>query len=328
MSSAPTISGQTTDVIAILGSGFGLYGYLPALVQGCGQRVVLSERHREPFHVRRELARFADDVQWEPDEASALDRADGVVLALPPRHQSDWIPRCLVRPNLARILVEKPLAPCPEAAGGLLEDLGRSGKVFRIGYTFRYMDWAQRIRATLKQGESRRLSIQWSFLAHHFRHDLRNWKRFTDSGGGAVRFYGIQLIALLAELGYEVVISSHTFGSSVEVIEKWTASFAAPGLPECEIAVDTRSVIEKFTASLLSSSKGPGLVLADLNDPFESVPTAESLEGLDRRVPALRHLCRSLWEQTTDENLWYKATIDLWRSVEERTSFERTGRDG
>jgi predicted dehydrogenase len=310
-------------VIAILGSGFGLYGYLPALVKGCGQRVVLSERHREPFHERRELARFADDVQWERDEASVLDRADGVVLALQPSHQSEWIPRCLIRHNLECILVEKPLAPSPEAAGALLEDLARSGKVIRIGYTFRYTDWGQRIRAALKQaGESRRLFIQWSFLAHHFRHDLRNWKRFTDSGGGAIRFYGIQLIALLAELGYEVVISSHTFGNSIDVIEKWTASFRGPGLPECEVAVDTRSAIEKFGASFFNSAREPGTVLADLIDPFESTTTA-GWEGLDRRVPSLSRLCRSLWEQTTAEDVWYKATIDLWRSVEERASFEK-----
>jgi len=258
-----------------------------------------------------------------------LDRAEGAVLALQPSHQSEWIPQCPVRPNLVRILVEKPLAPFPEAAGALLDDLRRSRKVIRIGYTFRYTDWAQRLRAALKQEEkSGRLSIQWSFLAHHFGHDLCNWKRFTDSGGGAIRFYGIQLIALLGELGYQNVTSSRTFGDSDDVIEKWTATFRGPGLPECEIAVDTRSAAEKFSASLLSSAKGPGSVFADLNDPFESTTTAQSLEGLDRRVPALSRLCRSLWEQTVDEGVWYKATIDLWRSVEERTSFEKAGRNG
>lgn len=317
------------DVIAILGSGFGLYGYLPALVKGCGQRVVLSERHRKPFNERPELAPFAEHVQWERDEASALDRADAVVLALQPHQQSEWIPRCLERRNLERILVEKPLARTPEAAGALLEDMSRSGKVIRIGYTFRYTDWGQRIRTALNEaGDGRRLFIRWSFLAHHFRHELRNWKRFTDSGGGAVRFYGIQLIALLAELGYEVVNSSHSFGNSPDVIEKWTASISGPGLPECEIAVDTRSAIEKFNASFLNSAMEPSLILADLNDPFESATTAEPSEGLDRRVPVLSRLCRSLWEPTIAEVEWYKATIDLWRKVEERTSFEKIGRDG
>ena len=316
-------------MIAILGSGFGLYGYLPALVNGCGQRVVLSERHREPFRLRPELARFVNDVQWERDEARALDVADGVVLALQPRQQSEWIPRCLERPNLKRILVEKPLATSPEAAGALHGDLVGSGKIIRIGYTFRYTDWGERIRVGVKQsGENKRLLIQWSFLAHHFRHGLGTWKQFTNSGGGAIRFYGIQLIALLAELGYQAAISSQSFGSSGDVVEKWTASFSGAGLPECDVVVDTRSVIEKFRAELLfSSTTEPAQVFADLSDPFESV-TVESSGGLDRRVPVLSRLCRSLWEQGSDDEGWHKATIDLWRRVEERTTFEQVGPKG
>lgn len=316
-------------MIAILGSGFGLYGYLPALVKGCGQRVLLSERHRESFQQRPELARFADDVQWAPDEVSALELADGVVLALQPGDQSEWIPRCLERPNLNRIVIEKPVAPSPEKVAALLEELSRSDKIIRIGYTFRYTDWAGPIRTGVSQsGGSKRLLIQWSFLAHHFRHDLRNWKQFTDSGGGAIRFYGIQLIALLAELGYEVPISSQSFGSSADVVEKWTASFSGAELPECDVVVDTRSPIEKFRAELLFTlGTEPSHVFADLSDPFEST-TAESSDGLDRRVPVLSRLCRSLWEQSSDDSAWHKATIDLWRSVEERTSFERVGQEG
>jgi hypothetical protein len=210
----------------------------------------------------------------------------------------------------------------------LLEELVRSGKIIRIGYTFRYTDWAEKMTPALKRdGGSKRLLIQWSFLAHHFRHDLTNWKRFTKSGGGAIRFYGIQLIALLAELGYRGVISSRSFGNSPDVVDKWTASFGGPGLPECDVAVDTRSATEKFSAELLcNSATEPNLVFADLNDPFDST-TIEPLEGLDRRVPVLSRLCRSLWEQAIDENVWYKATNELWRGVEERTSFEAVSRD-
>ena len=314
-------------MIAILGSGFGLYGYLPALVKGCGQRVVLSERHREPFTRRPELTRFADHIVWERDEASALDRADGVVLALQPSQQAEWIPRCVERPNLKRILVEKPLAISPEAAGGLLEDLVRSGKVIRIGYTFRYTGWAERMATALKQNRgSKRLLIQWSFLAHHFRHDLSNWKRFNKSGGGAIRFYGIQLVALLAEMGYQTVVSSRGFVNSPDVIDKWTASFSGPELPECDVALDTRSATEKFSAELLFT-RNPGAMFAELGDPFDSSTGAEWSEGFDRRVPALCRLCRSLWEQTNDEEWWYRKTVDLWRSVEERTSFEQVGQN-
>jgi hypothetical protein len=172
----------------------------------------------------------------------------------------------------------------------------------------------------------KRLLIQWSFLAHHFRHDLGNWKRFNKSGGGAIRFYGIQLIALLAEMGYQTVVSSRGFGNSPEEIDKWIASFSGPELPECDVALDARSVTEKFSAELLFN-RIPEAIFADLRVPFESSTGGESSEGLDRRVHALSRLCRSLWEQIGDEDVWYKATIELWRSVEERTSFEQVGQN-
>jgi predicted dehydrogenase len=314
-------------VIAILGSGFGLYGYLPALVGGCGQRIVLSERYRARFCERPELARFAGDVQWERDEATALDCADGVVLALRPSDQSAWIPRCLARANIERLLLEKPLASSPEVAAALFGELTRSRKVIRMGYTFRYTAWGKRILDALgRTRESRTLSIQWNFLSHHFRDDLHNWKRFHVSGGGAIRFYGIQLIALLAEIGYRDVIVSRSFGKSVDEIEKWTASFAGPGLPECDIVVDTRAAVGTFRVELLSnSSTALGAVVANLSDPFDSTGEACQSGGLDRRVSILSRLCRSLWEQSINEYVWYQSTIELWRCIEEKTQFEMIG---
>lgn len=310
-------------MIAILGSGFGLYGYLPALVEGCGQSIVLPERYRARFCERSELAQFASDVQWEQDEATALDCADGAVLALRPIDQDEWIRRCLARPNIQRLLLEKPLASSPEVAAALFDDLARSGKVVRMGYTFRYTPWGKQIQDALDGGrESRPPSIQWNFLAHHFRHDLRNWKRFHVAGGGAIRLYGIQLIALLAEIGYRDVILSRSFGKSADEVEEWTASFAGPGLPDCNVGVHTKAAVDNFRAELLSSSTTePAAVFANQVDPFDSTNEA-CPEGLDRRVSILGHLCRSLWEQSNSENAWYEATIELWRRIEKKTRFE------
>lgn len=310
-------------MLAILGSGFGLYGYLPALVDGCAQRIVLPERYRSRFGGRPELARFANNVRWERDDATALDSADGAVVALRPSDQSEWIPRCLSRPNIECLLLEKPLAHSPEVAGTLYDDLIRSGKVFRIGYTFRYTAWGSRVLRTLRTpGESGRISIHWSFLAHHFRHALRTWKRSSATGGGVIRFYGIQVIALLAEIGYREVTFSRSFGASPDEVEKWTAVFSGPELPECDIVVDTRSTLSKFRVEQApGSSLGISIVFADLCDPFDSEGDGFQLSGLDRRVPILSRLCRSLWEEGANEQVWYDATIKLWRGVEKKTRF-------
>jgi predicted dehydrogenase len=311
-------------MFAILGAGFGLYGYLPALVGGCEQRVVLPERYRARFSERSELARFAVEVQWEEDEVAALACADGVALALRPSDQVEWVHRCLARPNIKRLLLEKPLAQSPEASETLLDALKDSGKVYRIGYAFRYTTWGKRLLSSLKlTGETGALSIDWCFLAHHFRHDLSNWKRFNATGGGAIRFYGIHLIALLAEMGYHNVIRSQALGASPDELETWIAAFTGSGRQECNIVVDTRSAVEAFRVQQISRSRA-GLTtdLANLSNPFDVQDETVQSDPIDQRVPTLTRHCRSVWEEDANDYAWYDATIALWRAVEQQTQFE------
>jgi predicted dehydrogenase len=300
-------------LIAILGSGFGLYGYLPAFAAARDEGIILPERYRARFAARPELARFAGRVRWSADEAHALDRASTVALAKRPGDQTALVPQCLAHKGAERLLLEKPLAPTPSAAVELFEALMSSGRLFRIGYTFRGTAWATSLAAQLATRSTGPLSIRWRFMAHHFAHDLRNWKRFHDQGGGAIRFYGIQLIALLAELGYRNVVASRSSGVSANEIDRWNATFAGGGLPDCGITVDSRSDVTE-----LHVAQCAGDVLAAQRDPFSA---AASADGLDPRVRLLQELCASLWSDGADCYAWYGAANTLWRNVEAQTVF-------
>ncbi len=307
-------------MFAILGSGFGLYGYLPALIN-LGERVVLPERYRDRFNSRPELAPFASQVQWSLTEEEALARADGVVLALRPSDQYEWVPRCLARSEISRLILEKPLAPAPDGAAFVLDKLIGSGKAFRIGYTFRYTDWALKLRGLVETKGVATFAIHWNFLAHHFRHDLYNWKRSTAQGGGAIRFYGIQVIALLAELGYREVTFSTGFGAEVEEIERWRATFTGNDLPICHVGIDTRSVSTEFRIGI-DVDKGLGQDLVVQKDPFDSSYDEFALKGLDQRVDILTQLGQSLGQAETNIYDWYGATVVLWRAVESKLQFK------
>jgi predicted dehydrogenase len=315
---------------AILGSGFGLYGYLPALVQQGVQRILLPERYRNRFVGRLELSPFAGNIQWEEDEQSVLDHADGVVLALRPVDQHRWIPRCLERSNLRSMILEKPLAHSPELAAALLEDLLHSDKVFRMGYTFRYTNWGRQLLDTLMQKSKKQdldlLSIRWSFLAHHYRHDLDNWKRFNATGGGAIRFYGIQIIALLAEIGYTHVTSSLAFGPSADETEKWSAVFEGQDLPACKVVLDTKSTVDKFEIERVFHTKGgtKTITVANKSDPFDVENGFHIVDKMDRRVPLLGRLYDTLSEKSENYYKCYGATIRLWRRIEEKTRSQET----
>ena len=307
-------------MFAILGSGFGLYGYLPALV-GLGERIALPQRYRDRFNSRPELAAFAPNVEWVPTEREALNRATGVVLAVRPNDQCEWLLHCLALPHITSLVLEKPIATTPEAAATLLGALKQSHKLFRVGYTFRYADWAPHLRDSVVANPRAPLFIEWSFLAHHFRYNLRNWKRFSAAGGGAIRFFGIHIIALLAELGYRDLEDSVAFGLDPDEIERWTATFVGEHRPLCMVAINTRDSSSYFRIAT-SANAVQDQVLVHQHDPFQFKADYSELR-IDARVKVLREVCQSLWQDETNHHERQFATIALWRQVELKTQFKR-----
>ncbi len=308
----------------IIGSGFGLYGYLPALCQ-CDHRVLLPIRYLQRFECREELAQYSRYVKWVQSEDLLLAESDGLVLALPPKQQAEYLAASLLRENILYLLLEKPLAQTPHSAIILLDDLIGTQKRFRINYLFRYTNWARQLKATLKGNNgATTLTINWQFMAHHYRSDLSTWKRSYSGGGGVIRYYGIHLISLLSEMGYNGICSSRAFGVSTDDISKWAAVLNGPGLPKCNLYLDSRSEIDVFEVRI-SSDDGLALdrFILQNRDPFDQ--ESPVLEAEDRRVPFLIRLCRTIDLRLEDElQLYhlYDLTNRLWRNTESITVYD------
>lgn len=314
-------------MFGIIGSGFGLYGYLPALLKAFDEEILLPVRYAATFASRPELQAYSHRVRFASDEDEVLDRVSGAVIAQRAVDQPEWIARCLRRAQIQRLVLEKPLAATPDSAAAVLRLLYSSNRSFRVGYLFRFTGWGRRfLKALASLDGQRRVSIEWRFRAHHFLHDMESWKRMNSRGGGVVRFFGIQVIALLAEAGFDRVVWSRVAGHSAEEIDRWTATLAGRTLPECDIILDTRSAERLFRVSQPSDSLGTGVAFADLNDPFESILQEGGAPegGLDRRVGLLAELCGSLCSSGAVHYQMYDATIELWREIELKTRFEQT----
>ncbi len=302
---------------AILGSGFGLYGYLPALVF-LGQTIILPRRYQERFLSRKELQQFHERINWQEDEETALAAADGVLLALNPNLQMHWLPICLKNKKITKILLEKPLASSPPEAKKILNQLQYSHLQFRIGYLFRYTSWGQLLLAQLKNNQSiNQLKIEWHFMAHHFQNQIQTWKRTHELGGGVIRFYAIHLIALLAELGYDQVISSKIIESKVEYI-KWAGIFSGINLPICTITVDTQASNNLFSIQEKNIKDNQFIDRVNLSDPFQ---TEDMSTTLDKRISLLTLLCQSLFNKTTNYFDWYFSAVELWHEVEKNITY-------
>jgi predicted dehydrogenase len=305
------ISVPEDAVFTVLGSGFGMYGYLPALIE-CGAKVVLPDRYRSTVVGRPELIQYVPQVAWCVTAEEALIRANGAVVALRPADQADWIPRLARMPNIRDLILEKPVAPTPQLAASLIAELAQAGKRYRIGYTFRFLPWAERLRAALQSG-TEEVSLDWMFLAHHYRANLDNWKRFDASGGGALRFYGIHLIALLAELGYDDVTSSVLAGPSVAETARWEATFTGKALCPFELRIDSRA--DETCFRMVAYTRRADDILVNQPDPFSSVRSA-TLYVRDPRVDLLGRLCRSLAEPDEIHAQRQRDIIALWGRIE------------
>lgn len=296
-------------MIAILGSGFGLYGYLPALLQ-LNERVLLPERYRKRMQDRDDIRQFIDAIDWQADEQEALDKATGVVIAKRPTDQPYWVSECLKRNKIARVILEKPLAPTPETAELLINQLESCGKAFRIGYNFRYTEWFPQLLQWQESQSDGSIEIDWQFRAHHFTNNLNNWKRNELEGGGVIGFFGIHLLAMLAELGYDRITSSEVSGKLGES-EKWTATIAGPRLSECHISVDSNSNNSRFSIHSPQDHQDISINLADV---FES-SVKQSDQTADRRIQLLKKFCREILDDDQLYFPWYRQSIELWNQA-------------
>lgn len=291
---------------AVLGGGFGLYGYVPALAE-LGHVPVLAEKYRATLAARPELRRYMEAVEWVADEAAQLADCEMAIVARPPAEQVRAVHDILAHTGITHLLLEKPLAADAETSRLLLSRVGTDGRRVRIGYTFRLTPWGRRLRM---QGGGVR-EIAWTFMAHHYANGLANWKRDSAEGGGALAFYGIHVLALLAELGYDRVAAARLEMAGPGDVAAWTAEFTGQGLVPCRAKVDSRAGV---TAFMVKDAAGG---VTELKEPFaEKAADMRPVEGQDGRVPLLVELLRDLCGDTELCYSWYDTTNDLWQQVE------------
>lgn len=307
-------------MIGILGSGFGLYGYLPAIVKCTNDDIILLERYKAKFDNRMELVNFRERIIWAKDEHSLLNNSESIILSRPPTFQRTLVEKCLNYSNIEKIILEKPLSNSPSLSSPFLKTLFNSHKVFRIGYTFQYTDWGIKLLDFLaSKDKSHNIKIEWSFMAHHYKNNLDNWKRYNSFGGSVIRFYGIHLIALSALLGYDSVSYSKSYGFSENDIFKWESALVNDLLPSLDISVNSNSDKQCFSVKIYSDdcSTNKPIFQIEKFDPFTDVYSSY-VNNIDPRVDILTNIIESL---NDDNNSHYYNYYDncnkLWHKIEE-----------
>ena len=151
----------------IIGYKFGIYGYLPALIN-CGyNNIVIDHKAINFISNLPKLKHLIKHVEIIKDYKSNEDFIETIILAIPPDEQYKIIMSTLNLNLVKNIILEKPLAANPKQASSLLNNLNQRKIIYKVNYSFLYTNWYHETKEkVLGLGLNTFLKISWSFKAH------------------------------------------------------------------------------------------------------------------------------------------------------------------
>jgi hypothetical protein len=263
-------------LVGILGSGFGLYGYLPALVR-LGHNVVTLERYRSNILKRNELTDFIQHVDFLETDQQIVSQASCVVIARNPSSQVDLVQNQLTDLKLKQhVFLEKPLTDLLETRQSFINTLRVAGMSFSVAYLFLYSEWFNH----LKSQESGEFEVNWVIAK-----PKAEWKNSTRQGGGLLNYYLIHFLPCFDELFLNFQIKQ-------SFLSREHSIFVASGKILLKVKVTLSDTESNF--SVTTNSSHSNKVLFSAKTPFGPLPC----EGiLDPRIDYL--------ERYIHENLTY-----------------------
>jgi predicted dehydrogenase len=175
--------------LAVVGSGFGLYGLLPAFQQIPDCTVVgLSGQPTERLLAYCRQTAVPHFPHWR--EMIEQTRPDALAVAVVPRHQYEIVKFALEQ-GIA-VFAEKPLAHDLAAARELLALAQTTQRAHMVDFLYPEIPAWRRTRELLAQdaiGRVLQVTVNWNFLSHDLRHKINSWKTDPAAGGGALAFY-------------------------------------------------------------------------------------------------------------------------------------------
>ena len=178
----------------IIGSGFGIYGYLPAIYKN-SKKIFLNIKYKKKIEKRIELIRYLKRVNWYFDIKDISDKIDYVVIAQNPKKQFLITKKILRFFKPKHLFLEKPISHTPNKSLNFVEFLEKNKIKFSVGYLFTYLSWFKYIKKNLSHNQ--KFEINWRIK---FNKKNNLWKSNHKEGGGLVRFYSIHFFKICHDL--------------------------------------------------------------------------------------------------------------------------------
>ena len=175
--------------VAIVGSGFGMYGLLPAfsrikeckVVSICGKNSEMISNYCKKLG----LNRYTD---WR--KMLQKEKPDAVAIAVIPSHQYEIAIYALE--NGMAVFAEKPLTTSFDTS----LELNKLAKKKRLPNMLDFLfpeipEWHAAKKAIENGliGEILKVNVDWTFLSYDLMNHIKSWKTDVKQGGGALSFY-------------------------------------------------------------------------------------------------------------------------------------------
>ena len=181
----------------IVGSGFGLYGYLPA-VSYFSKRIYLNNKYKNFFLKRKELVKYSNKIIWFNNQKKIIKYIDYLVVAQRPQDQFKLIKNLSkINHSIKHFFLEKPISVNPKKSKLFVKYLNDKKISYSFGFILSYLEWFKFIKSNKKKNQS--FNFIWEIKKKNNR---KYWKYNLRKGGGLIRFYGIHFIKVLFDLEF------------------------------------------------------------------------------------------------------------------------------
>lgn len=284
------------DSVAILGSGFGYYGYLKTILKFSKFKIIIQKNRAD------KIGNIFNKKSIKLESyGNIIKLSKYVIIAKRPVDQRKII-QDLIQINKNKVLfLEKPLCENPKKSLKILRSLIKNNIPFKINYIFLYTNWFKQLKRT-SLGENTKLSLKWNFTNK----DINSWKFKKIYGGGIIRYYGIQIIAVTSVLGFNKCIKSKV-KKNKDKVYNWTAIFIDNKNNSFEVFFDLNNNI-KNNFQILKNNH----LKIEMNNPFTN---KRNNYNYDNRIIFLK---KHLYHKTNINEKKHINIINLWKEVEHK----------
>lgn len=278
----------------ILGSGFGLYGYLPS-IYSFADKIYLNSVYKKKFRSRNELRNFKSKIIWYEKLDKIINDINIIIIAKTPSLQFLILKKILKKKrNFQHIFLEKPINTNPDNSKKLLNFLIKKKLKFSFGFIFRHLKWYRYLK---DRGKNNLFKISWQIKK---RNNSNSWKYRAKSGGGLLRFYGIHFMILFYELNITKILNTKILRNIVE----FNLEDKNKNNVNLNIAYNSK---EKFI--LKKNNK----YLVNKPNPFSEIIANNKR---DPRIKFLKKYIKENLKKKTFKEKDYLSFVNFWKKIE------------